>query len=66
MEGLKLERSKGLMSLKREKMNNLNRWFGNLLVQRLITLIEFEEDEFFKQIYNSSLDRIVSQITKER
>ncbi|ALP38831.1 hypothetical protein ASL14_24405 [Paenibacillus sp. IHB B 3084] len=66
MEGLKLERSKGLMSLKREKMNNLNRWFGNLLVQRLITLIEFEEDESFKQIYNSSLDRIVSQITKER
>ncbi|WP_235193539.1 hypothetical protein [Paenibacillus polymyxa] len=50
----------------REKMNHLNRWFRNLLVQRLITLIEFEEHEGFKQLYNSSLDRIVSQLTKER
>ncbi len=47
-------------------MNHLNRWFRNLLVQRLITLIEFEEHEGFKQLYNSSLDRIVSQLTKQR
>ncbi|MCF2720366.1 hypothetical protein LWE69_25735 [Paenibacillus sp. UKAQ_18] len=47
-------------------MNYLNRWFGKLLVQRLITLIEFEEHECFIQMYNSSLDRIVSQLTKEK
>jgi hypothetical protein len=47
-------------------MNYLNRWFRNLLVQRLITLIEFEEHECFKKLYNSSLDRIVSQLTKEK
>lgn len=40
-------------------MNILKRWFKELMVLRLITLIEFEENKNSKKLYDSSLERII-------